>query len=160
MRLKAYENASIYKERIKRWYDKRLKRKSLKKEIRSSSTIQGLKPYVGTFSGTTSTQRSSLQHLHAVPVRPARVIGQTGVAGKIRRETNERRPSRIPSGRRTQGCPRLGRPARTSSNIAEMKEKHHDRVGKVRGKRNEKVNTTKIDSIVISPSIGRGPLYL
>jgi hypothetical protein len=25
MRLKAYENASIYKERIKRWYDKRLK---------------------------------------------------------------------------------------------------------------------------------------
>jgi hypothetical protein len=43
MRLKAYENASIYKERIKRWYDKRLK-KSLKKEIRSSSTIRGLKP--------------------------------------------------------------------------------------------------------------------
>jgi hypothetical protein len=40
MRLKAYENASIYKERIKRWYDKRLK----KKEIRSSSTIRGLKP--------------------------------------------------------------------------------------------------------------------
>jgi hypothetical protein len=35
MRLKAYENASIYKEIIKRWYDKRLK----KKEIRSSSTI-------------------------------------------------------------------------------------------------------------------------
>jgi transposase InsO family protein len=27
MRLKAYENASIYKERIKRWYDKRLKNK-------------------------------------------------------------------------------------------------------------------------------------
>jgi hypothetical protein len=27
MRLKAYENASIYKERIKRWYDKRLKKK-------------------------------------------------------------------------------------------------------------------------------------
>jgi hypothetical protein len=26
MRLKAYENASIYKERIKRWYDKRLKK--------------------------------------------------------------------------------------------------------------------------------------
>jgi hypothetical protein len=25
MRLKAYENASIYIERIKRWYDKRLK---------------------------------------------------------------------------------------------------------------------------------------
>jgi hypothetical protein len=34
MRLKAYENASIYKEIIKRWYDKRLK-----KEIRSSSII-------------------------------------------------------------------------------------------------------------------------
>jgi hypothetical protein len=44
MRLKAYKNASIYKKRIKRWYDKRLKRKSLKKEIRSSSTIRGLKP--------------------------------------------------------------------------------------------------------------------
>jgi hypothetical protein len=27
MRLKAYENASIYKERIKRWYDKRLNKK-------------------------------------------------------------------------------------------------------------------------------------
>jgi uncharacterized protein YbaR (Trm112 family) len=27
MRLKAYENTSIYKERIKRWYDKRLKKK-------------------------------------------------------------------------------------------------------------------------------------
>jgi hypothetical protein len=44
LRLKAYENASIYKERIKRWYDKILKIKSLKKEIRSSSTIRGLKP--------------------------------------------------------------------------------------------------------------------
>jgi hypothetical protein len=44
MRLIAYENASIYKERIKRWYDKRLKIKNLKKEIRSSSTIRGLKP--------------------------------------------------------------------------------------------------------------------
>jgi hypothetical protein len=29
MRLKAYENASIYKERIKRWYAKRLKKKEL-----------------------------------------------------------------------------------------------------------------------------------
>jgi hypothetical protein len=43
MRLKAYENASIYKERIKRWYDKRLEKKEFK-EIRSSSTIRGLKP--------------------------------------------------------------------------------------------------------------------
>jgi hypothetical protein len=41
-----------------------------------------------------------------------------------------------------------------------MKEEQHGRVGKVRGKRNEKVNTIKIDSIVISPSISRGPLYL
>jgi transposase InsO family protein len=39
MRLKAYENASKHKERIKRWYDKRLKKKELKKEIRSSFTI-------------------------------------------------------------------------------------------------------------------------
>jgi transposase InsO family protein len=30
MRLKAYENASIYKKRIKRWYDKRLKKKEFK----------------------------------------------------------------------------------------------------------------------------------
>jgi hypothetical protein len=30
MRLKAYENASIYKERIKMWYDKRLKKKEFK----------------------------------------------------------------------------------------------------------------------------------
>jgi hypothetical protein len=30
MRLKAYENASICKERIKRWYDKRLKKKEFK----------------------------------------------------------------------------------------------------------------------------------
>jgi hypothetical protein len=44
MRLKAYENASIYKERIKRWYDKRLKKKELKKETRSSFTNRGLKP--------------------------------------------------------------------------------------------------------------------
>jgi hypothetical protein len=42
----------------------------------------------------------------------------------------------------------------------EMKEEQHGRVGKVREKRNEKVNTIKIDSIVIYPSIGRGPLYL
>jgi hypothetical protein len=44
MRLKDYENASIYKERIRRWYDKRLKKKNSKKEIRSSSTIRGLRP--------------------------------------------------------------------------------------------------------------------
>jgi hypothetical protein len=30
MRLKAYENARIYKERIKMWYDKRLKKKDFK----------------------------------------------------------------------------------------------------------------------------------
>jgi hypothetical protein len=30
MKLKAYKNASIYKERIKRWYDKRLKKKEFK----------------------------------------------------------------------------------------------------------------------------------
>jgi hypothetical protein len=30
MRLKAYDTASIYKERIKRWYDKRLKKKEFK----------------------------------------------------------------------------------------------------------------------------------
>jgi hypothetical protein len=30
VRFKAYENTSIYKERIKRWYDKRLKKKEFK----------------------------------------------------------------------------------------------------------------------------------
>jgi hypothetical protein len=30
LRLKAYENASIYKEQIKRWYDERLKKKEFK----------------------------------------------------------------------------------------------------------------------------------
>jgi hypothetical protein len=40
MRLKAYENASIYKERIKRWYYKRLKKKNSRRE----TTIRGLKP--------------------------------------------------------------------------------------------------------------------
>jgi hypothetical protein len=30
MRLKPYDNTSIYKERIKRWYDKRLKKKAFK----------------------------------------------------------------------------------------------------------------------------------
>jgi hypothetical protein len=30
MRLKEYENGSIYKERIKRWFDKRLKKKEFK----------------------------------------------------------------------------------------------------------------------------------
>jgi transposase InsO family protein len=44
MRLKTYENASLYKERIKRWYEKMLKKRNSKKEIRSCSTIQGLKP--------------------------------------------------------------------------------------------------------------------
>jgi hypothetical protein len=41
-----------------------------------------------------------------------------------------------------------------------MKEEQHGRVGKVREKRNEKVNTIMIDSIALSPSIGRGPLHL
>jgi hypothetical protein len=93
---------------------------------------------VGTFSGPTSTQRSSLQRLHAVPVRPVWVTGQTGVAGKIWRETNERSPGRIPSGRRTQGCPRLGRSARTSSDIAEMKEEQHGRGWKSKGMRKKR----------------------
>jgi hypothetical protein len=30
MRLKAYKNASIYKKKIKKWYDKRLKKKEFK----------------------------------------------------------------------------------------------------------------------------------
>jgi hypothetical protein len=44
MRLKTYENASLYKERIKRWYEKMLKKRNSKKDIRSCSIIQGLKP--------------------------------------------------------------------------------------------------------------------
>jgi hypothetical protein len=56
------------------------------------------------------------EELLAVPPhrtgQTVRVTSQTGVTGRIRRKTNERRPGRIPSGRRMQGCPRLGRPAR------------------------------------------------
>jgi hypothetical protein len=44
MRLKASENASIYKDKIKRWYDKRLKKKVFKERDKVSSTIRGLKP--------------------------------------------------------------------------------------------------------------------
>jgi transposase InsO family protein len=44
MRLNAYENASIYKERIKRWYDKRLKKKECKEGDKVISTIRSLKP--------------------------------------------------------------------------------------------------------------------
>jgi hypothetical protein len=61
------------------------------------------------------------KHAEELLEAPPRRTGKTGVAGKIRRETNEHRPGRIPSGRRTQVCPRLGRPAMTSSNNAEMK---------------------------------------
>jgi transposase InsO family protein len=45
MRLKAYENASIYKERIKRWYDKRLK----KKEFKEGDTVLLYNPRFQTF---------------------------------------------------------------------------------------------------------------
>jgi hypothetical protein len=44
MRLKAYENASIYKERIKRWYDKRLKKKEFKEGDKVLLYNRGLKP--------------------------------------------------------------------------------------------------------------------
>jgi hypothetical protein len=71
-------------------------------------------------------------------VRLVRVTGQTGVAGKIRRETNESRPGRISSGRRTPGCPRHGRPARTSLDIAEMKEEQHGRGWKSKGTRKKR----------------------
>jgi hypothetical protein len=43
LRLKAYEKCKRIQRENQRWYDKRLKRKNLK-EIRSSSTIRGLKP--------------------------------------------------------------------------------------------------------------------
>jgi hypothetical protein len=44
MRLKAYEMQAYTKRELKDGMIKGLKRKSLKKEIRSSSTIRGLKP--------------------------------------------------------------------------------------------------------------------
>jgi hypothetical protein len=53
MRLKAYENASIYKEIIKRWYDKRLKKKEFKEGDQVLSTIRGLNPSEkGNFKGS------------------------------------------------------------------------------------------------------------
>jgi hypothetical protein len=44
MRLKAYENASIYKERTKRWCDKRLKKKEFKEGDKVLLYNSGLKP--------------------------------------------------------------------------------------------------------------------
>jgi hypothetical protein len=44
MRLKAYENASIYKERIKRWYDKRLKKKEFKEGVSREDLLGQLFP--------------------------------------------------------------------------------------------------------------------
>jgi hypothetical protein len=43
LRLKAYHNASIYKERMKRWYDKRLHKKEIKKGDTRSSTKENYK---------------------------------------------------------------------------------------------------------------------
>jgi hypothetical protein len=40
MRLKAYENASIYKERTKRWYDKRLNEKVFNKVLLYNSRFK------------------------------------------------------------------------------------------------------------------------
>jgi hypothetical protein len=84
------------------------------------------------------TSSGADKHAEELLAAPPRCTGQTGVAGKIRQETNERRPGRIPSGRRKQGCPRLGRPARTSSYIAEMKEEQHDRGWKSKGTRKKR----------------------
>jgi hypothetical protein len=58
---------------------------------------------VGTFSGPTSTRRSSLQRLHAVPVRPVWVTGKTGVAGR----SDERATNVARAGSRRGGAHRV-----------------------------------------------------
>jgi hypothetical protein len=61
------------------------------------------------------------KHAEELLASPPCRNGKTGVTGKIRRKTNKRHSGSIPSGQRTQGCPRLGMPARTSSDIPEIK---------------------------------------
>ena len=63
-------------------------------------------------------------------------------SGQPDEDPTNARPGGARRGRRTLGCPRLDRPARTSSNAMKMKEEHHVEIGKARveikGKNNER----------------------
>ena len=58
------------------------------------------------------------------------VAGQTSFAGELNEDPMNARPGGIPS-KRTLGCPRLGRPARASSNAMETREEQYVEVRKV-----------------------------
>jgi len=58
------------------------------------------------------------------------VAGQTGFAGKPDKDPTNALLGGTLSGRRTWGCPRLGRPGRASSKAIKTKEEHHIEVGK------------------------------
>jgi hypothetical protein len=91
------------------------------------------------------THFGSNKHAEELLAAPPRRTGQTGASHQSDRccredPARDQRTSsgRIPSGRRTQGCPRLGRPARTSSDIAETKEEQPGRGWKSKGMRKER----------------------
>ena len=96
-------------------------------------------------------------HDHAAssdaPCSAAVPIGQTGTVDRSDRSRRgsptriQRTPAweRSRRSRRTLDYPRLGRPARTSSNATEMKEEQHVGIGKARVKKKGK--TIKDDKI-------------
>jgi hypothetical protein len=59
---------------------------------------------------------------HTQPVRSVQETGETGVARLNWRKAFERCSGNIPSERHTQGCPRVGRPFRTTSIDIETNE--------------------------------------
>ena len=75
-------------------------------------------------------RRGSLQCLLRGAVRPVRGTGPTDRRAE-RRRSDER-----------QGCPRLGRPARASSDAMETRDEQHVEVGKARVKE-KKLKTMK-----------------
>ena len=82
------------------------------------------------------------------PVRPV----SPGSPTKIQRTLAREGPCQ---GKRTLCCPRLGRPARVSSNAMEMREEQHIEIGKEKVKKIKRFVFDRLDDL-----IGRDPLYL
>ena len=121
-------------------------------------------PHVDAFMGQHTNALDCAAHNDA----PCSAAAPTGQTGMVDRSDRSRRgsPTRIQRtparegprrGRRTLGCPRLGRPARAFSNAIEMKEEHHVEVRKAMVKIKGKVNCVNRLGL---PSIGRGPSYI
>jgi hypothetical protein len=92
-----------------------------------SSFPQRSRQFVDVFSKPTSTRRSSLLLLCAG--RSDRLEGAVRPGSPVRRPMNTR-PGGTRQGKRTLGCPRLSRPARTSSHAAEVVEEENMRLEK------------------------------